>query len=89
MFVTVIGEEKVSLKKENLMKMDAGFRSCQDRWDHILDDGDDGWLTENRDLWCQNHKFEGGFVEVKGSLQDQRIQALGSERGIRVWRGFQ
>ena len=89
MFVTVIGEEKVSLKKENLMKMDAGFRSCQDRWDHILDDGDDGWLTENRDLWCQNRKFEGGFVEVKGSLQDQRIQALGSERGIRVWRGFQ
>ena len=64
MFVTVIGNEKVSLKKENLMKMDAGFRSCQDRWDHILDDGDDGWLTENRDLWCQNRKFEGGFVEV-------------------------
>ena len=46
------------------MKMDAGFRSCQDRWDQIPDDGDDGWLTENWDLWCQNCKFEGGFVEV-------------------------
>ena len=50
MFVTVIGEEKVSLKKENLMKMDAGFRSCQDRWDHILDDG--RWLVDG----------ESGFV---------------------------
>ena len=29
-----------------------------------IDDGDDGWLTENQDLWCQNRKFEGGFVEV-------------------------
>ena len=82
LFITVIGNEKVSLKKEDLMKMDAGFRSWQDWWIWIPDDGDDGWLTENRDLWCQNRKFEGGFVEVKGSLQDQRIQALGSERGI-------
>ena len=50
MFVTVIGNEKVSLKKEDLMKMDAGFRSCQDRWNWIPDEGDDGWLTEYRDL---------------------------------------
>ena len=33
--VTVIGNEKVSLKEEDFLKMDAGLRSCQDRWDEI------------------------------------------------------
>ena len=64
LFVTVIGNEKVSLKEEDFLKMDAGFRSCQDRWDEIPDDGCDGWLTKNRDSWSQNRKFEGDFVEV-------------------------
>ena len=64
LFVTVIGNEKVSLKEEDLLKMDAGFQSCQDLWDKIPDDGCDGWLAKNRDLWCQNRKFEGDFVEV-------------------------
>ena len=58
----MIGNGKVSLKEEDFLKMDAGFRSCQDRCDEIPDDG--GWLTKNRDSWSQNCKFEGDFVEV-------------------------
>ena len=46
LFVTVIGNEKVSLKEEDFLKMDAGFRSCQDWWDEIPGDSCDGWLRE-------------------------------------------
>ena len=36
LFVNVIGNEKVSLREEDFLKMDAGLQSCQDRWKRFL-----------------------------------------------------